>query len=269
MASLFAGKDDNTADLKGVTKAIEALSAALPTDTQTFPEMTGPARKKLQATLMDLQDKLQTFDQRLDLVAHPSVVFDPSHPKTIANLIVQHLLEQPRQALGGLRLSYGSGVYAIYYKGDFACYKPITRTNWPIYVGKADPELADAHSPREQGRTLSARLAEHAKTIGNASNLDLADFECRFLVTSSAWQGMAEHYLIRRFKPVWNKEIKVCQGFGKHGDAATTRANLRSKWDELHPGRKWATKGNKPNKSTAKDIAAAIAQHYRDNPVAV
>ena len=53
-------------------------------------------------------------------------------------------------------------------------------------------------------------------------------------------QNGAENYLIDLFKPIWNSEIGICYGFGKHGDDPGTRKNLRSPWDSLHPGRDWA-----------------------------
>jgi Eco29kI restriction endonuclease len=51
---------------------------------------------------------------------------------------------------------------------------------------------------------------------------------------------VAEKHLIRTFWPIWNSETKACWGMSKHGDAAKTRANKRSPWDVVHPGRLWA-----------------------------
>ncbi len=61
----------------------------------------------------------------------------------------------------------------------------------------------------------------------------------------------------------WNSEVGICYGFGKHGDSAETRSNTRSPWDTLHPGRKWAGKGNKPNPLSAAKIAALIVAHLK------
>lgn len=72
------------------------------------------------------------------------------------------------------------------------------------------------------------------------NRLKLHDLECRALVFQMGWQCAAESYLIDLFKPVWNSEIDSCFGFGKHGDDPKARANLRSPWDTLHPGRDWA-----------------------------
>ena len=114
---------------------------------------------------------------------------------------------------------------------------------------------------------LYTRLEDHIRTIGSADNLDLDDFQCRYLVVRSAWVETAEDLLIDWFRPVWNKETKVCQGFGKHGDSADTRANKRSPWDALHAGRAWATsKENTPSKKTVAEIRADIAEHFKKHP---
>ena len=60
------------------------------------------------------------------------------------------------------------------------------------------------------------------------------------LVVQSGWETAAEDYLIRLFRPIWNKETKILYGLGKHGDSAETRTNKRSLWDTLHPARVWA-----------------------------
>jgi hypothetical protein len=127
--------------------------------------------------------------------------------------------------------------------------------------------IPHAPTPEEQGGTLYTRLKDHNRTIGSADNLALGDFFCRYLVVRSAWVETAEDLLIHWFRPVWNKEMKVCQGFGKHGDSADTRANKRSPWDTLHAGRAWATSvGNTPGKKTVEEIRADIAEHYKKHP---
>ncbi len=154
---------------------------------------------------------------------------------------------------------------------------PISGTDTPIYVGKADPAMLDARTPVEQGERLYARLrTDHARSIRQAEEhariaeaiqyIKLTDFECRYLVVRSAWQRTAEDYLIGRFKPIWNDEVGICYGFGKHGDKATTRANTRSPWDTLHPGRPWATSAdNLANPLNAEQITERILNHFQQN----
>lgn len=73
-------------------------------------------------------------------------------------------------------------------------------------------------------------------------------------------------FMSRLFRPIWNKEIKICYGIGKHGDSATTRANKRSPWDTMHPGRKWAV-DTKEDQMKRVDIEAKISQHFQRHPV--
>jgi hypothetical protein len=248
--------------------ALHSLLAALPVDPVPNLEALGPARRKrLRADIETAIAKLEPLYSSLDPVRLPSFVFDPSDPANIGKFIADTLLEQPRQPLGGLPGFYGSGVYALYYSGPFDAYQPVVNTDTPLYVGKADPKPGNANTPEGQGTKLSDRLAEHAKSIRNTVNLTVSDFQCRYLVVKSAWQGTAELYLIRRFQPIWNYETGICYGIGKHGDSPATRANTRSPWDTLHPGREWAARtGNIASPWTTEDIKMRIAEHFRRCP---
>jgi hypothetical protein len=228
----------------------------------------GPARlKALKAEIEAAIIRLQTFSKELDPVNYPKFIFDPSNPQIIGELIARTLLLQPPLPLTDIRKFYGSGVYAIYYRGDFPAYKPIRATDNPIYVGKADPSTLHAETVEQQGEGLSIRLLDHRRSISAADNLSTEDFDCRYLVVKSAWQETAEDYLIALFKPIWNNEMRICYGFGKHGDAAKTRANRRSLWDTLHPGRKWAaTADNVPSDKSVEQILSEIAAHFAKNP---
>ena len=115
----------------------------------------------------------------------------------------------------------GAGVYTIHYRGDFDPYAGLGER--PIYVGKAD--------------RVRARLVQHANSIRQAVNLDLGDFECRWLVLEHVWIGLTEQILIDQYLPIWN----AIRGFGNHDQGTTRRAQKRSQWDTLHPGRPWAT----------------------------
>jgi Eco29kI restriction endonuclease len=117
-----------------------------------------------------------------------------------------------------------------------------------------------------QGARLCGRLTDHRKNIGKAAaSLELADFEFRSLVVQSGWETAAEDYLIHLFRPIWNSETNILYGLGKHGDSATTRANRRSPWDTLHPGRAWAADSIEDAKSVAQ-INTELAKHFADLP---
>lgn len=140
----------------------------------------------------------------------------------------------------------GAGIYAIYYVGDFYLYKEISELNahdrfsWPIYVGKAVPAGARKGGfglGADPKQVLFKRLAEHAASITQAKNLDLADFTCRFLVVDDIWIPLAESLLIETYQPLWNRKI---DGFGNHDPGSGRYNQQRSPWDTLHPGRPWA-----------------------------
>jgi len=253
-----------------ITDALRALLHALPeTHPILDPASISPKRRKdLRELIQTALARLEALDANLDPIRLPSLVFDPANPEVVGKLIGDTLLEQPRIPIEKLHRFYGSGVYAIYYRGTFPAYSPASGTDTPLYVGKADPSNPEARTPKEQGTKLWGRLSgDHAKNIRRVNNLDIDDFDCRYLVVRSAWQGTAENYLINIFKPVWNDEVAICFGFGKHGDDPGTRRNTRSPWDTLHPGRPWATKeGNLPNPLSAEEITENILLHYKQNP---
>jgi len=214
---------------------------------------------------------LEKFARELDPISEPSIIFDPSDPRRIGELIATTLLNQPRHSLAELASSkkfYGSGVYSIYYNGSYKCYQPASNTETPLYIGKVNPKDTNAQNTKQQGTKLYDRLVnDHAKNINTSDNLNLSDFDCRFLVVKSAWQNTAEDYLINWFKPIWNNEVNICFGIGKHGDASKTRANKRSPWDTLHPGRKWAwTPETKANEFSAAQISSQVLVHYSKHP---
>ncbi|MGO9245667.1 MAG: Eco29kI family restriction endonuclease [Verrucomicrobiia bacterium] len=256
-------------DISDLLDEIYALALKLPDSPAAFAVLPASTRRRLRLNLEATLHKLETVGSCLDPVSLPGTIFDPTAFKVVSKLVANTLLAQPREPLSKFSDArfYGAGVYSLYYNGPFDAYRPISGKDHPIYVGKADPVMPHAAGPREQGERLSARLRDHCRSIRGTTNLDLADFDCRYLVVKSACVETAEDHLIEHFKPVWNKEMKVCQGFGKHGDAPDTRANKRSPWDTLHPGRQWATRmGNVPGASTVKQIKAAIRKHFETYP---
>lgn len=253
--------------IEDVLQVLSELQQALPASKVDLGDVPAQKLTKLRAEVRTSIDLLSRFSQEIGQFKIPKLVFDPADPHVVGRLIGTTLLEQERLPLGAIERFYGSGVYAIYYLGGFDAYAPISRTDTPIYVGKADPANRYARGVEEQGDRLSRRLGDHRKSVENAENLDIGEFECRYLVVKTAWESTAEDYLINHFKPVWNNEMKVCFGFGKHGDAAETRSNTRSPWDTLHPGRPWAMKpGNVPNPLGVSGVKKAVAQHFASNP---
>jgi hypothetical protein len=226
-------------------------------------ELTANGLRKLNKEIEQAASDLSALLAELDPIKRPVEVFDPGNPRTIGFFIALALTAQPRQLLAALPPHYGSGIYALYYSGDFPLYRPISGTETPIYVGQAAPGNENARTPVEQGARLAARLNEHRKTISRAvTSLRIEDFECRSLVVQTGWETPAEDYLIRLFRPIWNKETKIVQGFGKHGDAPTTRQNKVSSWDVLHQGRDEAGHGVNPLQKTEERLAFELGEHF-------
>ena len=228
--------------------------------------VAAPQAKRVRKSIGAAYETLRKVMADLDPIKHPGFVFDPSNPSVAGRIVAITMIAQDRKSLANIDRFYGSGVYAIYYNGDFPAYSAISRREHPIYVGKADPADAASKTAVEQGDKLCGRLNEHRKNISKAiTSLRLEDFEYRALVVQTGWQTAAENYLIELFKPIWNSEVGICYGFGKHGDDPNTRANLRSPWDTMHPGRNWAHRDPKMKDARAtKRIIDDIARHFAE-----
>lgn len=186
----------------------------------------------------------------------------------IAKYFAFSFVATEKRSLASLKkdVFWGSGVYAIYYSGESEpAYSPLSGTETPIYVGKADPRNPYAESIEAQGRALHLRLGEHARTISK-TKLDLNDFSYRAATIQTGMQAAVEEFMIRLFSPIWNKEIGVCRGFGKHGDSPDMRKHKRSPWDTMHSGRGWADK-TAGDQSERPAIVARIARHFTTHPV--
>lgn len=225
-------------------------------------ELAPHGRRKLNQEIERAAGVLNALLAELDHVKRPRAVFDPGNPRTIGFFIALALTAQPRQPLASMGEFYGSGVYAIYYNGDYWLYEPLRATETPIYVGQAAPGNENARTSVEQGLRLAARLNEHRKNIKRANSLSIEDFECRTLVVQTGWETGAEDYLIRLFRPIWNSETKLAFGLGKHGDSAGTRRNKRSPWDTLHEGRAWAGSESLADAKSPEKIADELTAHF-------
>ncbi|MFN8583939.1 MAG: Eco29kI family restriction endonuclease [Dehalococcoidia bacterium] len=172
--------------------------------------------------------------------------YNPLDYENLTRNLVRELMDREEEPLPPSDTFVGAGVYALFYHGHFIHYQhPRIRSengDWPIYVGKAVPpgaRVGASARARATGRTLYGRLREHAESIAAATNLELNDFRCRFLVVTPLWITMAERFLIEDFQPVWNVPIA---GFGNHDPGAGRHQGEISWWDALHPGREWATR---------------------------
>lgn len=195
----------------------------------------------------------------------PRQAYEPYNPLDKSNLgtsVADALLSRRGVDLPPGRF-LGAGVYAIYYAGSFEPYQSVAALDQddtsavPVYVGKAVPSGARKGGyglDANPGTDLHKRLREHATSIEQANNIELADCWCRYLVVDDIWVPLGESLLINRFSPVWNT---VVDGFGNHAPGRGRLDQARSRWDVLHPGRPWADK-LRENDSSAEDITTLV-----------
>lgn len=159
----------------------------------------------------------------------------------------------------------GTGVYGLYYVGEFELYSKIADLNQeacvhPIYVGKAvPPGWRTARATASEAPILYQRLREHIRSIQQAANLQVSDFRCQFMILGGVESDLVvpvEAELIRRCRPLWNS---VIDGFGNHDPGSGRYNQARSEWDVLHPGRLWAARltGESPR---LEDVEAKVQQ---------
>jgi len=196
----------------------------------------------------------------------PDDVYNPLDRINLGKSVAEAALDRAPASLGEIEQFEGVGIYLIYYAGDCAPYRLMSARNaekpvWPIYIGKAVPSGARKGMSASTGRQLWNRLREHADSI-RASDLDIDNFQCRYLIVDDIWIPLAESLLIARFKPVWNL---VLDGFGNHDPGSGRYTGLRPLWDVLHPGRAWAEKCA-ARTETAEELARRIEEHLSQNP---
>jgi hypothetical protein len=198
------------------------------------------------------------------------IPFNPLDKRHLGESVGQAMLRQPVVPMLKLKSFDGAGIYAIYYSGEFQGYEAIAkrnvdgRFNAPIYIGKAVPKGARKGGDLEAnpGKVLFSHLMQHARSIGEASNLSIDDFHCRYLIVDDIWIPLGESLLIAKFDPLWNKLI---DGFGNHDPGKGRHAGLRPRWDVLHPGRSWAELCQ-PRNETADQIIREAKNYLRNNP---
>lgn len=168
-------------------------------------------------------------------------------------------LEQHKQELAGY-----VGVYLLYYRGQFPLYADITYANqakccMPIYIGKAENPGKRTGKGTVSGG-LVGRLREHRNSIRTAPNLDVAEFHFTVVAMAVDLVAWGEAVLIRHFQPVW---CSIISGFGIHAPGKGRGAQMRSMWDEIHPGRLFAEQLS-PNPVTVASLQPQVRQHCQN-----
>ena len=185
--------------------------------------------------------------------------YDPLDYDNLAHSVVRALLKTSPTELPPAEDFAGSGVYALYYRGELPFYSRVAgrESGTPIYVGKAVPKGGRTGNTKKNpaaGKELYKRLREHAKSIRQVDNLALSEFRCRYLVVVPVWINPAERFLLEHFRPIWNT---VIDGFGNQDPGKGRRNMRRPRWDIVHPGRSWAAK-LKPEESMEQIVKQLI-----------
>lgn len=196
--------------------------------------------------------------------------FDPLAVENVGVTLAVELLSMPLQPLPPAERFTGAGVYALYYLGNHEAYADLKAIEEaapgggvPLYIGSAVRENAkQGFNPKPSGQArIYNRLRNHADSIEQTDNLELADFRCRYLVLNDAYITLAESVMITTFRPPWNG-----MGFGSKvvgGERMTGRASL---WDSLHTGRGGRPAGTEARAVEAQAKIAASIEQLREPP---
>lgn len=175
------------------------------------------------------------------------------------------IAERPVYPLQELRSFRGTGVYALYYRGDHELYRPIVEWNaddfkMPLYVGKGVAEGTRKGAGVTDDPTstkLAGRLRNHLASIDAVDDLDVSDFSFRYLLTAGVWIPLLESSLIALYQPVWNV---VLEGFGNNPTGGPRSRQRRSPWDTVHPLRPRAAK--LPENPTPPEVFAEKVRNH-------
>jgi hypothetical protein len=197
----------------------------------------------------------------------PEPVFNPLAKRNLGKSVVEALLESPETPLKDVTTFAGAGIYAIYYRGDFPEYAPLSSINKaegvvPIYVGKAIPKggrKGISIDSSLESTALATRLMKHKSSIEEVESLRIEDFSYRSLVVDDVWISLGETLVIQMFRPLWNQ---VIDGFGNNDPGSARYNGMRPLWHELHPGKDWAARCQ-ASKMTRPEIAKAIQDYMR------
>lgn len=164
--------------------------------------------------------------------------------------MMDKLKDQPAYPLKDVVAPAKSGAYLIYPKNRYGSYSALARAGLPVYVGKANGQGG-----------LYRRLCDHRDSITQAENLNIEDFEVRFVVLEDKDAYLAcmfESAFINRYNPLWNNDF---YGFGKHEVGGKREKGKISVWDTMHPGRK--NRGVTPNKFSKAELEARLLEKER------
>lgn len=199
------------------------------------------------------------------------MTYNPLDKENLAKSIANAFLSRPMAPFPTARFQ-GAGVYGLYYLGKYQpydLYEPIKVVDQfspqatPIYIGRSVSQGARKGKKKfgdPPGTVLYNRLKIHAKSIEQATNLDLQDFLCRYIIVDEIWVPLAESLLITSYAPVWNQAV---EGFGIKTPGKGREMQKRSEWDVLHPGRGFAV-NLATAKKTQEELRKQVQEHIKN-----
>ena len=106
--------------LEELAAQINELAAILASEESS--QLTANRARRVRKTITEAYEKLRKVVENLDPIKHPGLVFDPSNPNVVGRIVGITMIAQPRKPLAHIERFYGSGVYALYYSGDYPAY---------------------------------------------------------------------------------------------------------------------------------------------------
>ncbi|APA96687.1 Eco29kI family restriction endonuclease [Nocardia seriolae] len=195
--------------------------------------------------------------------------FDPLDKGNLIASVVNALYISPAVPLTLREHFVGSGLYCLYYSGDDELYAPIADGDptRPICVGTTlgftrassgtvSPTSSVALANRLNYLARAIDAVEQRGPDGGGHHLSLRDFSYRCLVVDEMWARPAEAWIIQNSAPVWNC---VIPGIGNH-TPGRSRVGVRSRWDELHPGR--GSADHQPSRHTIEELEDSVRTHF-------
>lgn len=232
--------DSRERNIEILDRALASLNSVVPSEIIEILKIeTG---RKRSALVKRLRAVLKIAGSLHDAAA--PAAFNPLDYKALGRSIAAELNNSDAHVMPPTSKFFGVGVYALYYVGNFAPYRPLVEKHGhaakvPIYVGKAVPEGARIGGAAAGKASLYGRLHEHGRSIGEAkSTLQLEDFRYRFLIVEPAFVPLCEVALLGEHRPLWNSWL---HGFGSNAAGSGRGKTRKSLWDTLHPGRERAS----------------------------
>jgi hypothetical protein len=199
-----------------------------------------------------------------DVPGYVPEFYDPLGTTSVTAAICRELERQPLISLySGIDRFEGSGLYAIYYRGEsLPLYAPLRDHDIPLYAGQALSHNSRTGVAARSANPLWQRIRQHSRSIIEAA-LPIGEFAGRLLRLPDVHADLGENGLRVFYQPVWNV---VLHGFGSHEQGASTRQSGRTKWDTVHRGRSRTSGADThdssvPEEQVEKHIAEQLARH--------